>query len=168
MTKDSIPPEQETPSKSQVKREMQALQDLGERLMALNPQAWDTFPLSAELREALEESRRIKGHNAMRRHIRRLGKLLREEDTEQVALLFRQFDRDHAQQTRHQHLLERWRERLLNEGDAALQELLLLCPTADRQQLRQLIRSGQKEREMEKPPAAQRKLFRYLRDLNLG
>ena len=164
MTKDFTSPEQESPIKSQIKREMQALQDLGERLVGLSPQVWDKFPLGPELRDALEESRRIKGHNAMRRHIRRLGKLLREEDTEQVALLFRQFDHDHAQQTRHQHLLERWRERLLNEGDQALQELLLLCPTADRQQLRQLIRSGQKEREMAKPPTAQRKLFRYLRN----
>jgi len=159
--------EQEGPSKSQIKREMHALQDLGERLVELKPQAWEAFPLSQTLLDALQESRRIKGHNAMRRHIRRLGKLLREEDAEQVTLLFQQFDRDHLKETQRLHQLERWRERLLNEGDEALQDLLAQCPTADRQQLRQLIRGGRKEREAEKPPAIQRKLFRYLRELEL-
>jgi ribosome-associated protein len=168
MTKELEQPEQEGPSKSQIKRELHALQDLGERLAGLKPEAWEAFALSQSLLDALEESRRIKGHNAKRRHVRRLGKLLREEHTDRVAELFRLFDQEQLKETRRLHLLERWRERLLDEGDETLQELLTLCPDADRQRLRQLIRSGRKEREAQKPPAAQRKLFRYLRDLGLG
>jgi ribosome-associated protein len=55
----------------------------------------------------------------------------------------------------------------LQEGDAAINDLLAQCPEADRQQLRQLVRAGVRERQSERPPAAQRKLFKYLRELSL-
>lgn len=159
--------DQEQVSKSQVKRELLALQQLGERLIGLSPKEWEQFELGPDMLEALEESRRIKGHNAMRRHVRRVGKLLREEDGEFVHAIIRRIDRQHLDQTRHFHLAEQWRDRLLAEGDDALEGLLAICPTADRQRLRQLIRSAGKAQEGEQPPAARRKLFRYLRELEL-
>ena len=64
------------------------------------------------------------------------------------------------------HELERWRDRLLSEGDEALNDLLQQFPTADRQQLRQLQRQHQREQAAGKPPASSRKLFRYLRELS--
>ena len=56
-------------------------------------------------------------------------------------------------------------ERLLDEGDAALSELLDAHPGADRQQLRQLVRSALDERRKDKPPRAYRELYRAIREL---
>ena len=83
---------QETPSKSAIKREMLALQALGERLLELGPKVWDQLELGSGMREALKESRRVKGNSALRRHVRRIGKLLREEDVYQVRELFDRID----------------------------------------------------------------------------
>ncbi len=134
--------EEELVSKSQLKREMHALEKLGERLIGLKTQQWEQLNFSRTMIDALEESRRIKSHNAMRRHIRRLAKLLKNEDAEQVEQLFSRMDDDHLQDTHHFHRLERWRERLLQGDDEVLNELLSLCPDADRQHMRQLIRAG--------------------------
>ena len=154
-------------SKSQIKRELAALQQLGARLVELNAEQWRQLDLNESLLAALEESRRIKGHSAMRRHIRRLGKLLKDENADRVKMLFAQLGEKHLQETHRFHRLERWRERLINECDQAFEDLLQQCPDADRQHLRQLIRTCRKESEQERPPAAQRKLFRYLRELPL-
>jgi ribosome-associated protein len=160
-------PEQQGPSKSAVKREMLALQRLGQRLMESGPRLWEQLELSAALRDALEESRRLKGNAAVRRHVRRLGKLLREGDVDQVKILFDRIDNAHSQDRDRFHRLERWRDRLVGEGDAALEALLAVCPGADRQRLRQMIRTARKELEAGKPPAASRKLFKYIRGLDL-
>ena len=158
--------EDEFISRSQLKRDMHALQQLGERLIKLKPSQWEQFEFSAAMMDALDESRRIKSHNAMRRHTRRLGKLLKSENSAQIETLFQRMDNEHLQDTKRFHRLERWRDRLLEEGDQVINELLTLCPEADRQHLRQLVRSGKKERLEQKPPAIQRKLFRYLKELD--
>ena len=160
-------PEHQELSKSAVKREMLALQQLGQRLMESGPGIWEQLELSAAVRDALEESGRLKGHGAMRRHVRRLGKLLREEDADRVKILFDRIDHAHTQDMDRFHRLERWRDRLIGEGDEALEALLAVCPGADRQRLRQMIRTSRKELEAGKPPAASRKLFKYIRGLGL-
>jgi ribosome-associated protein len=160
-------PEQEEVSKSEIKRELQALQALGERLAGLKPALWAQFGFSPTMLEALEESRRIQSHIALRRHIRRLGKLLWHEDKDQVQQLFERMDNAQLEENRRFHRLEQWRERLLEGGDPVLKELLDRCPEADSQHLRQLIRQGRKELELQKPPAASRKLFKYLRELDI-
>jgi ribosome-associated protein len=116
--------------------------------------------------EALEESKRIKGHNAQRRHIRRVAKLLRGEDMENIQQLLDKLDNRHLDDKRRFHQLEQWRERLLQDGDSAVTELLNICPQADSQQIRQLLRSARREQEQSRPPAAARKLFRYLKELD--
>ena len=157
--------EQAPVSKSEIKREMLALQALGERLIKLKPALWEGLGLGPEMLDALRESRRIKSHNALRRHVRRLGKLLQHEETAQVERLFARMDREQLQDKAHFHRLERWRERLLEGGDKVLGELMDACPKVDRQHLRQLVRGAQKERSEERPPVMQRKLFKYLRGL---
>ncbi len=157
--------ELEVVSKSQLKREMLELQLVGERLINMGRAQLVDFPLTPALLDALDESRRIKGRGAMRRHIRRVGKLLRHADSEAIRELLARLDnRDLAEKQRF-HQLERWRDRLLQEGEAVLGELLEVYPSADRQRLRQLIRAAQKNESESAPPAAARKLFRYLRDL---
>ena len=157
----------EPPSKSEVKREMAGLQRLAERLLDVGPGQWRRLGLGPRMLEALEESARIKGNNAQRRHIRRLGKLLREEESERVAAMFADIDNLQREENARFHRIEQWRDRLISDGDAAIDELLTSCPEADRQRLRQLVRAGKREQAEGKPPAAQRKLFRYLRELPL-
>jgi len=65
------------------------------------------------------------------------------------------------------HRVEAWRERLLDDGDVALAELIEQYPDADRQGLRQLVRNTLEERKRNKPPRAYRELFRHLRELML-
>lgn len=156
------------PSKSQRKRDMLELQKMGEALMAMKPEVWDRFPFQPRLREALEESRRIKNLSARRRHVRFLGKLLGKEDTDAVQETIERMEARKQGEREHLHLHEGWRDRLIDEGDVALGSFLEHYPQADRQQLRQLIRDARREREREKPPAAARKLFRMIRELDQG
>jgi ribosome-associated protein len=123
------------------------------------------FPLGSRLLEALQEAKRIKGHSARRRHVRRVGKLLRDEEMETIQQLLDKLDGEQLDDKRRFHHLERWRERLLLDGDSALSELLQICPQADSQQIRQLVRAARKEQQESRPPAAARKLFRYLKEL---
>jgi len=153
------------PSKSQRKRDALAVQDLGRRLVELAPATLGRLGLSERLTAAVEETRKVTSHSARRRQLRWLAKVIASEDSEGVQRLLQTMDIEHDADNRRFHALERWRERLLEEADAALPALLERYPRADRQQLRTLIRAARKEREQDKPPAAARKLFRYLREL---
>ncbi|MES9971308.1 MAG: ribosome biogenesis factor YjgA [Candidatus Thiodiazotropha sp.] len=144
---------------------MLALQDLGERLTKLSPTLLARMQLSSVLQEALQESKRIKSLNALRRHYRRLGKLLRNEDLESIRRVIGEIDSQHQGDVNRFHTLERWRERLLEEESEAFGEFMQRYPSADRQRLRQLIQATQREREQARPPAAYRKLFKYLREV---
>ncbi len=112
---------------------------------------------------ALDETRRIKDTRALGRHYKRIANLLEREDMHAVhALVDQAADRERAA-TAHHHQLERWRERLIIEGDRGLRDFLDQCPDTDRQQLRTLIRAAQRDTERGRPEAP-RKLFRFLRE----
>jgi ribosome-associated protein len=152
-------------SKSQMKREMHALQALGEELVKLPNDQFDKMELPDDLRNAILEARRIHQRGAHKRQLQYIGRLMRDIDAEPIQ---EQLDtlRGHSQRAAQQlHHIERWRDRLLHEGDAALEELLQQYPDADRQNLRQLQRNAHKETLANKPPRAARALFRYLREL---
>ncbi|MBF0255344.1 MAG: DUF615 domain-containing protein [Gammaproteobacteria bacterium] len=155
----------ERPNKSAIKREMQSLQKLGERLLELSPERLQPLGLSEKLMLALAEGRRLKAANARRRHLRFLAKLLTQEDSQAAEQFIADIDARHAAGTRQFHQLEHWRDRLIDEGDEALADLLAEYPQADRQQLRQLMRNARQERDQAKPPASARKLFKMLRGL---
>jgi ribosome-associated protein len=154
----------EGPSKSQIKRELHALQELAERVTEMPRSDLERLGFSAETWAAIEETDRIKDLRARRRHFKRIAKLLAREDAEAVrALVDQKADKAREAAARH-HRVERWRERLIEEGDDALTELLDLCPHADRQQLRQLVRAARRDSEKGRPDAP-RKLFRFLREI---
>jgi len=156
----------EPPSKSQRKRDMHALQDMGAELVDLAANQLDKLPLTESLRDAVDQCQKIHSHEARRRQIQFIGKILRDVDPEPLLHALEQL-RQHAKlAAQKHHVLERWRDRLINEGDDALTTLLTEYPKADRQQLRHLIRTAQKETEQDKPPAAARELFRALRSLD--
>ncbi|MDX1319284.1 MAG: ribosome biogenesis factor YjgA [Oceanospirillum sp.] len=156
---------EEGPSKSQIKREMKALQEIGAKLLTLNADQIKQLPLSDEMLAAIDESRRIRSHEAQRRHLQYIGKVMRREDTEAISEKIALFDTTSDAYNRQFHMLEHWRDRLIAEGDSALNALIEEKPETDRQMMRQLIRTAQKELKNEKPPAAARKIFRALREI---
>ncbi|GGY69405.1 ribosome biogenesis factor YjgA [Marinobacter zhanjiangensis] len=152
-------------SKSQLKREMHALQDLGKRMMDLSDEQLTSLPMSETLKAAIVESRRIRQHEARRRHLQYLGKVIRnEEDPEALRRAVEAFDAGSEEHTRRHHLAERWRDRLIAEGNTAVAGFIEHCPTTDVQHLRNLLRNAQKDVKSGNNTGQSRKLFRYLRE----
>ena len=153
----------EGPSKSAIKREHHALQDLARQLPRLPRAELETLALDDKTWEAIDETARIKDKRALARHYKRIANCLARLDQEPLRILLaRREQAERAASARH-HQLERWRERLIAEGDAALGEFLTQHPQAERQPLRALIRAAQRDAERGRPDGS-RKLFRYLRD----
>ncbi|WP_249978820.1 ribosome biogenesis factor YjgA [Vreelandella olivaria] len=156
--------QEERPSKSQLKREMHALQALGETLIAMKPAELARFPLSDDMLRAIEETSRIRSHEGRRRHMQYVGKLIRKEDLTAIQGVFDAIEQEKEQRDHAFHRLEKWRDRLIDEGDAAVDLFMAEYSDGDRQTLRQLVRNARKEREQGKPPISSRKLFKHLRD----
>lgn len=159
--------EDQEKSKSQVKREFAQLQKVGGRLVALKPAQISSFSFSPSMLDALEEYTRIKNRTAQQRHIRRIGKLLADEDMDMVIAGLNLLDSNHPDNQRRIKLMEQWRDRLISDGDSALSELASIRPDLDRRHLRQLIRSAQKEQDAAKQAASAKKIFSYLKVLEL-
>ena len=162
------PEEPEPKSRSQIKREAEALQVLGAKLVELRDAQLDQLPLDERLRKALIETRTMRHREGRRRQLQFIGKLMRAADHEAIAEGYERLTHSDHHSVQQLHLVERWRDRIIGEGDKAMGEFVTQYPEADRQHLRALLRGAQKERSQEKPPAQARKLYRYLRDLMLS
>jgi ribosome-associated protein len=160
-TKNDLPPE---PSKSQRKRDLDELKQLGRELLTFSDDALRQLLLPEKLLEALRTAQKIKAHGALKRQLQYIGKLLREVDDTPIRDAIESRDRQHLMHTREFHRLEELRDRLLAGDDAALAEAMAMFPLADRQHLRKLVRQARKEQEDNLPPRASRQLFRYLRE----
>ena len=151
-------------SKSELKRDSHALTDLGRELVELPQSKLDKIPLDDTLLDAVNLARRIKERGGKKRQIQYIGKLLRKGDAEPIIVAMEQLKTEHLKENAKFHRLEQWRDRLIEEGDKALGELLTEHPDIDRQHLRQLLRNAQQEKKQNKPPKAAREIFKYLRD----
>ncbi|WP_304639600.1 ribosome biogenesis factor YjgA [Pseudomonas sp.] len=151
-------------SKSQIKRELHELQELGRRLTELKPAQLDKLPLTDKLRRALDEAHRHTARGALKRHLSFVGKLMRDQDIEAIQAYVDRLDSSSQAHAQHFHGIERWRDRLVS-GDPAQQEAFIAeYPETDRQNLRNLVRQAQKEAAENKPPAAARKIFKLVRE----
>jgi ribosome-associated protein len=155
----------EEKSKSQLKREADALQKIGEQLINMSAHELEDIPLPDNLVSAIEDARQMK-KGALKRQRQFIGKLMRDLDPAPIIDALEARKAKALEQNRNFHRLEAWRDRLLDEGDAALNEFLDDYPAADRQKLRQLTRQATKEAEQGKPPKNARNLFRYLREIS--
>jgi len=153
-------------SKTSIKQDMHELQALGKRLTELKRSQLDKVPMSDVLRKALEESRRITKREATRRHMQYIGKLMRSENEEEIRHAVGLFDASSKVFAQALHALERWRDKLTQEGNEALSAYIEETPKADIQHLRQLVRNAKKDIQNEKNTGASRKLFKYLRSVN--
>ncbi len=151
------------PSKSQGKRDRQAIQALAERLINRPLAELERLDLSESVRAAVAELARIRDLRARRRQIKRIAALLASEDLGAIQALIADQEALQRAESARLHRLERWRERLLSEGDRALSELADRCPEIDCQHLRALIRAAQRDCACGKT-AGLRRLFRFLRE----
>ncbi|EHA1126545.1 hypothetical protein BOO29_04625 [Vibrio navarrensis] len=152
-------------SKSEMKRDMDELQKLGEELVELKPSVLAKFPISEDLLEAIKDAQRFK-NEARRRQLQYIGKVMRQEDPEPIQAALDKLRNKHSQNTAVLHKLETLRDRVIAEGDSAIDEVVELYPAADRQRLRQLARTAVKEKQNNKPPKAFREIFQVLKQLN--
>jgi ribosome-associated protein len=157
-------PRDRPPSKSQLKRDAHALQKLGTALIEVPESDWQALQLPEALVKALHDARHMPSHGAHKRQLQLIGKLMRDVDPEPIQAFFDRRRSEARQQTRLQHETENWRDRMISEGDTAIDMWLADHPGADRQHLRQLVRQAKKEQAGDKPPRSSRTLFRYLRD----
>ena len=149
-------------SKTQQKKHMLALQDLGAELVALNEEQLASMTLPDSLREAVTAAKRITRFEARRRQLQYIGKLMRTVDAEPIRARLETWKSSSREHSARLHRIERWRERLLGE-EGALAEFIGDHPQADAQQLRALVRNTQRERAANKPPRSYRALFQLIR-----
>lgn len=151
------------PSKSQIKREDEAVQALGARLVQLSRVNIGSLPVNETLQAALLEFKRISSREAQRRHLKRVGKLLREHDVDAVALALDKVSPDSALSMASTRAAERWCDRMLADPRAELTGFIEQHPAVEVQRLRQLLRKAQKGADPENPTPAQRELLKYVR-----
>lgn len=159
------------PSRGELRREALAVLELAQRLVAQSPARLQQLPLDDDLRELVFDSQRITAQIAHKRQVQFLAKKMRRETPETLEALRAALDHDKADSRRENaalHRIEALRDRLVEQGDEALAELLNDFPHADRQHLRQLARNAREEKLRNKPPHAYRELFRELRELAQG
>ena len=149
-------------SRTKKKQQVEGLQKLGAALIALPAARLDALGLPAQLLAAVLEAQRITSHEARRRQVQFIGKVMRKIAPEPVRAAVAAMA-SHSAAARADHKrLEQWRERLLGD-DAALTEFANGHARADLQALRTVIRNARKEIAEGKPPRAQRELFRLLK-----
>ena len=159
--------EYDRPSKSQLKREMDALQKLGESLVNEPRDRVKRVPMPEDVRDAILECQQIKDHEGRRRQMQYVGKKMRTLEADEIAIIQKTIDSWHGAskaETAAMHALERRREKLLAD-DQALTELLNRHPEVDAQHMRTLIRNARKEQAEHKPPKAYREIFQILKQL---
>lgn len=152
------------PSKTRRKRDMETLQELGERLVDLDPVRLATLDLPERLVDAVALARRTTRHEARRRQIQYIGRLMRDVDPASLEAAFARWAQGPAEERARFAALERWRTRLLDET-AALDAFVTEHPAADRAALQRLVADARDERARGGPPHHQRALFRALKSI---
>ena len=152
------------PSKSSRKRESNALQDLGEELMTLSQQQLEQLNLPEVLKEAVIIGQGIKAHGGLARQRKYIGKILRGLDSAPILAGLMSLRGESVAKVRLQHQSEFWRDRMIAEGDGAVNDFVSLFPQSDRQRLRHLVKDSLAERARDLPPKSARLLFKMIRE----
>jgi ribosome-associated protein len=160
----------ERPSRSARRREALDVLAFAKQLSELPPARVARLDLPDDVCDELAEVQRTPSHIAHKRQLAHLAKLMRAHDEEIFAPARAALANDRGKNVRETaalHRAEALREDLLGEkGDTALTAFIAANPGIDHQHLRALIRQSRRERGTDKPPRAQRELFRLLRDLD--
>ena len=160
-------------SRTDLKKESDRRQELGEALVTLRADLLAKLGLSDKLLDALAEAKRITNFEGRRRHMQFIGKLMRQLDEDTVTAAQAALDEQHkgsAEESLALHQAEQWRDRLIADEDA-LTDWLAAFPNTDVQRLRTLIRQARKDAQgvKERPGEAvrhgksYREIFRLVR-----
>ena len=150
------------PSKSERKREMLALQKLGESLLALAPEQLGRLDLPEDLAEAVRFYHTLRDKEAKRRQQQFIGTVMRRIDPEPLRQAMDELDQLRYRQAEEFHQLEQWRDALM-AGDRGLLAELVDRFGLDPQQVGRLARQAAAEKTAGKPSKNGRALFRLLR-----
>lgn len=155
------------PSKSALKRQVEALQKAGEALIQLTPTQLEKMDLPDELHRAVLEGQKLSNKRvALKRQRQYIGRLMREIDAEPIVQAVNELQTKHHAETSLFHEIEYWRDALLGTSEVdALTELVAAHPGMDVQLLRRHISSARREVQGGKGKRAQRELFALLRGL---
>lgn len=156
------------PSKSQLKRDSQHMIDVGEEILKLSREDIQSLQLPDEINEAVSTALKIKSRSGLKRQRLYIGKLLRTMDSEDIETQLKNIQHRHDTNTAHFKRLEKWRDSLIDNDKTTLDQVISHYPEIDRQHINQLVRAAHREKQQDKPPAASRKLFKYLRELEDG
>jgi ribosome-associated protein len=151
-------------SKSQLKRESHAIQDLGKRLVGLSADQLARIPLDEPILEAVTLAHRIQNkRSALKRHYQFLGKLLRARDTDPIFAALADIDNESQRSLQQHHRAERWRDRIIEQGNDAIDALIDEISNVDRQKLRQLWRNHQNARSDAKRVQHSRLIYKEIK-----
>jgi ribosome-associated protein len=162
-----IEQDDEPPSKSARKRASDDLQALGEELIELPESEFEALPLPENLRDAVLLARRITAHGGLYRQKQYIGKLMRKIDAEPIRqALQARHDRERVATLRFRRL-EHWRDRIVREGQPALEQFAAECGEVNPALMKELTRLTEKahrEHVQQLQSVSGRELFRKLRD----
>lgn len=159
--------EMEEKSRTQKKKEAEYLQELGEKLLKLSDEQMRDIDLPEAIFSAVKFAKTIKSHGARRRQMQYIGTLMRKIEVGPVQEALEHIEQGNLKKALEFKELEKWRDELIAGNKNLIEEILGKCPEADRQQLTQFVRQSVREIENNKPPAASRALFRYLKALKM-
>ena len=151
-------------SKTQMKKRMNELQDLGMELTRLSNETLKKAGLPEDLQQAIRDYKKITSNGATKRQTQYIGRLMRDIDPAPIEAYLAKLRGDNTAHNALMQRIEQARERLI-EHDDALTAFIAEYPQADAGALRTLIRNTRKERELGKPPKNFRALFQALREI---
>tara|TARA_B110000014_G_C20067652_1_gene556507 strand:- start:702 stop:1226 length:525 start_codon:yes stop_codon:yes gene_type:complete len=155
----------ELKSKTEIKREMHQLQDFAQRIIEMSKHQRSRLPLSADLLDAMIVADKIKNkHEALRRHIRHVAKILLETDLAPINHAIDVMANKHQQESSKFVRLEQLRDELIEKGNDAVETALEEFVDMERQKLKQLVRLAAKEKKAEKVGKHYKNLFIYLKE----
>ena len=153
------------PNKTQIKKDMAVLFALGEEISELTEAQIKTLELPENIHKAVVQVSGMPHKGARKRLLKYIAGQFHKIEVAPIQDKLARMKNKSAHAVREHHIVERWRDRLIAEGNEALTELLDEQPQADRQLLRQLMRNAQKEAEAGRPPKSSRLLYRYLKEI---
>lgn len=155
----------ERKSKSQIKREMLALQELGEKLCNLPVDRIMKLDIASELKDAVLDLKKMTSKEAKRRHMQYIGVLMRGADPEPIKDAVEDAEAGSYRSAKLFKKAESWRDRLCEGDDSLEEEIICAHPGMDITRFRQHVRNARKERETQSGNKAARALFRLLKEI---
>lgn len=154
-------------SKTRRKKQMAELQDVGKALVRLSPEQLERMNLPERLLEAVLACKEMTKHEAVRRQMQYIGRIMRDVDAAPIVEHLRGQSEPSRQQTAVFHAAERWRQEMLDD-ESAVDRFAREYPEADVKRLRALVHATHEERSAKRAPKVFRELFHAVNTILQG